>query len=280
MNDIYELYAIRYATRGNRNASENFIVNAWSQSEDNTESPIDYYFWVIKNDSRVFVVDTGFTQAEAAVRRQASGGVWNPQFFCDPVDGVRMLGIDPASVTDVVLTHLHFDHAGSLPAFPSARFHIQEREAAYATGPNMAHQFLNSAYSTDYIKEFIDLLYGGRIVFHNGDGVLAPGISLHLLPGHTLGLQGVRVSTKRGHVVLAGDSTHFYVNFETNSPFPIVADVPAMLESFSRLDTLADSRNHIIPGHDPLIRSRYLPLSSKLSEVVFRLDDPNYLLKT
>jgi glyoxylase-like metal-dependent hydrolase (beta-lactamase superfamily II) len=273
MSDIYEPYAIRYATRGNRYSSENFIVNAWTDGGSSAESPIDYYFWVIKNSSRVIIVDTGFTQAEATVRRQASGGVWDPQFFCEPVDAVRMLGVDPASVSDIVLTHLHFDHAGSLSAFPSARFHIQEREVAYATGPNMAHQFLNSAYSPDHIKEFIDLLYGGRVVFHDGDSTLVPGVSLHPLPGHTLGLQGVRVSTKRGQVLLASDSTHFYANFETSSPFPIVANVTAMMESFSRLSVLADSKDHIIPGHDPLVRKKYAPLSQKLGDVVFRLDE-------
>ena len=272
MSEIYEAYAIRYATRGNRYSSENFIINAWTQGGANAESPIDYYFWIIRNSSRVIVIDTGFTQAEADVRRRSSGGVWDPHFFCDPVDAVRMLGIDPAAVSDVVLTHLHFDHAGSLSAFPSARFHIQEREVIYATGPNMNHQFLNSAYSADQIKEFIDLLYGGRVVFHDGDSVLAPGVSLHPLPGHTLGLQGVRVATRRGHVLLAGDSTHFYANFENIAPFPIVANVTAMIESFSRLHVLADSQDHIVPGHDPLVRKKYPPLSQELGDVVFRLD--------
>ncbi len=274
MNDVYELYAIRYATRGNRYASENFIINAWTQGGSSAESPIDYYFWVIKNASRAIVVDTGFTRAEAVVRRQASGGVWDPTFFCDPVDAVRMLGVDPAAVSDVVLTHLHFDHAGSLSAFPSARFHVQEQEVAYATGPNMNHQFLNSAYSPDHIKEFIDLLYGGRVVFHQGDSALAPGVSLHPLPGHTLGLQGVRVSTKRGSVLIAGDATHFYANFENTAPFPIVANVTAMLASFSRFMELADSPDHIIPGHDPLVRKKYTPFSPELGDVVFRLDEP------
>lgn len=274
MNEIYEPYAIRYATRAGRYSSENFIVNAWSDGGSSAESPIDYYFWVIKNDTRVIVVDTGFTRKEADIRRQLSGGVWDPQFFCDPAEAVQMLGIDPASVTDVVLTHLHFDHAGSLSAFPSARFHIQEREVAYATGPNMAHQFLNSAYSPDHLKEFIDLLYSNRVVFHDGDAVLAPGVSLHPLPGHTLGLQGVRVATRRGHVLLASDSTHFYVNFESNSPFPIVADVVSMMKSFARLYSLADSKDHIIPGHDPLVRTKYTPLPKDLGEIIFRLDKP------
>ena len=274
MSSIYDLYAIRYATRSGRSSSENFIGNAWSSGGDDSDSPIDYYFWAIRNGSRTIVVDTGFTREEAAIRREATGGVWRPHFFCDPADGLRMIGIDPQTVTDVILTHLHFDHIGSLPAFPSARFHVQEEEVQYAIGRNMAHQFLNSAYSRDHIKQMVDLIYGGRVVFHNGEVNLFPGISLHPLPGHTLGLQGVRVSTARGAVMLAGDSSHFYVNFQRTAPFPIVADVTRMIGSFSKLSALADSPDHIIPGHDPLVGASYPAVSPQFGEIAYRLDQP------
>ncbi len=110
----------------------------------------------------------------------------------------------------------------------------------------------------------------GRVVFHAGDEELYPGITLHHLPGHTLGLQAVRVQTERGAVVLASDVIHFWANLERETPFPIVADVVGYLEALRRLRTLAPSIDHIIPGHDPQVLQRF-PAEPNTQDIV-RLD--------
>jgi glyoxylase-like metal-dependent hydrolase (beta-lactamase superfamily II) len=115
-------------------------------------------------------------------------------------------------------------------------------------------------------------VYDDRVVFHAGDALLCPGVSLHHLPGHTLGLQAVRVDTDRGPVVLASDASHFWANLEREIPFPIVADVPAYLESLRALRKLAPSLDHIIPGHDPQVLARF-PAEPGIADVV-RLDLP------
>lgn len=79
--------------------------------------------------------------------------------------------------------------------------------------------------------------------------------------GHSRGLQAVRVRTARGWVVLASDTSHFYENFATRRPFPIVVDVEDALAGFDRLYALADSPDHIIPGHDPLVMQAYPTVS-------------------
>jgi len=109
--------------------------------------------------------------------------------------------------------------------------------------------------------------------FHDGDAELAPGISLHYIGGHTMGLQVVRVATRRGWLVLASDASHFYANMEQVRPFPIVYNVAEMVEGYERLRALADSPAHIIPGHDPLVLERYpAPPDSALQGIVSRLD--------
>ena len=116
---------------------------------------------------------------------------------------------------------------------------------------------------------------------YDEDADIAPGITLHRLPGHTDGLQVVRVPTRRGIVVLASDASHFYENFARRSPFPICYSEPDTLMSHDRLEQLADSEDHIIPGHDPLVRELYSPLATELDGWAYRLDDaPSKPLRT
>jgi glyoxylase-like metal-dependent hydrolase (beta-lactamase superfamily II) len=95
---------------------------------------------------------------------------------------------------------------------------------------------------------------------------------LHLIGGHTLGLQAVRVNTRRGWVVLASDASHLYANLEQERPYPIVWSVGDMIEGYARLSALAQSAAHIIPGHDPLVLARYPAPSRALEGIAARLD--------
>jgi glyoxylase-like metal-dependent hydrolase (beta-lactamase superfamily II) len=95
---------------------------------------------------------------------------------------------------------------------------------------------------------------------------------LHLIGGHSGGLQVVRVPTARGWVVLASDAAYFWANIRTRSPFPIVVDMARMLEGYNILESLADGLDHIIPGHGPLLFSRF-PSAPGQGDVV-RLDLP------
>ncbi len=82
----------------------------------------------------------------------------------------------------------------------------------------------------------------------------------------------MRVKTDTGWVVLASDATHLYENFERRRPFPIVVDVEATLKSYSRLEALATSRRHVVPGHDPLVLKRYPALNAETEGIIHRLD--------
>jgi hypothetical protein len=113
-------------------------------------------------------------------------------------------------------------------------------------------------------------VYAGRVVFHDGIDNLAAGISLHLIGGHSGGLQIVRVHTARGWVVLASDAAHFWANIRKRQPFPLVVDVFRMAEGWRKCEELADGPDHIIPGHDPLVLQRF-PAVAGNSEAV-RID--------
>ena len=136
----------------------------------------------------------------------------------------------------------------------------------------MCSECFRGAFEAEDVAGMVRRVYAGRVQFHDGDAELFPGISLHLIGGHTMGLQVVRVSTRRGWVVLASDASHFYANMEQSRPFPIVWSVTDMVAGYGRLRSLAASPGHIIPGHDPLVLERYPAPAKELEGIVARLD--------
>jgi glyoxylase-like metal-dependent hydrolase (beta-lactamase superfamily II) len=256
----FELFAVRYAT-ASRKQSDCFIGGDPAAAP----MPMDYFVWVARNERSTVVIDTGFDAAAAKQRGR--------ELLREPGDGLRLLGVDCAKVRDVIITHLHYDHAGNLPLFPAARFHLQEAEMQYATGRHMAHPFFAHAYELDCVLTMVRLAYGARVKFHNGDAEIVPGITVHHVGGHTLGLQVVRVWTRLGWVVLASDAAHYLANMTTGRPFPIVADVGRMIGGWDRLKDLAGSPGYIIPGHDPEVMRRYRQAGPNLRGVAVRLDD-------
>jgi glyoxylase-like metal-dependent hydrolase (beta-lactamase superfamily II) len=261
-SEPFEIFAIRYAHLGNRHPSENFLL----ADPHEFASDLDYFVWVLRRKDSSFVVDTGFG-TEAAARRQR-------EWLRCPADSLGLLGMDASEVSDVILTHLHYDHAGNLHRFPRARFHLQDDEMAFATGRSMCQPTLRTPFDLENTLEMVRLVYSEKAVFHDGDIELVPGLSVHRVGGHSAGLQVLRVSTRRGWVVLASDASHLYANFEQRRPFPIVYNVAEMLEGFELLRRLSDSPEHIVPGHDPLVMQFY-PAPTRESEgIVVRLDVP------
>jgi glyoxylase-like metal-dependent hydrolase (beta-lactamase superfamily II) len=258
----YEIYAIKYGDH-QRNASENFIGG----DPHNGPMPIDYFVWVIKGPQKSWVVDTGFSRE---VGRQRGRNVTR----C-PSEGLKALDVDPDRIEDVIITHMHYDHAGNHHLFQRARFHVQDKEMFYCTGRCMCHGVMSGPFDVEDVVAMVRRVYSGRAVFHDGDEEIAPGITVHRVGGHTMGLQMVRVWTRRGWVVLASDASHYYANMEQARPFPIVYNVPDMLEGHKRAYALAESRKHVIPGHDPLVLKRYPAPHRDLQGIVARLDlDP------
>ncbi len=242
----YEIFALRYGTHADRVARANFLT----VDDHAAPMPLDYFVWVVRGGGTTIVVDTGM--AEAAVRTKPGRKV------LAPVEAVLgRVGVDPAAVRDVVLTHLHYDHAGRTDLFPAAQFHIQDAEMAYCTGRCMCHDVLRNPFAVEDVVAAVRFVHSGRMRFHDGTAEIAPGISVHLVGGHTGGLQVVRVPTARGWVVLASDATHYWANIRTRNPFPLVADVARMLEGYRILEALADGPDHIIPGHDPAVLTRF-----------------------
>ena len=256
----FEVFAVRYAHVGNRHPSENFIL----ADPHEFAADLDYYVWVIRRSDCSFLIDTGFAE-EAAIRR-------GRELFRNPAEALPLLSMNADQVTDVILSHLHYDHAGNLDRFPRARFHVQDREVLYATGRCMCHAPLRAPFDLENILHMVRHVFAGRAVFHDGDSEILPGLYLYRVGGHSAGLQIVRVWTRRGWVVLAADASHLYDHFQRSRIFPVVYNVAEMLEGYKRLYQLADSAAHIVPGHDPLVMKYYPAPGPELQGIVVRLD--------
>ncbi|HEX9584823.1 MAG TPA: N-acyl homoserine lactonase family protein [Gammaproteobacteria bacterium] len=255
----YEVYAVKY---GERMATRGAAL-VYGDPHD-APMAMDYYVWAIRNEDRTVVVDVGYGREEGERRGRT--------FLRCPTDGLKLIGIDAAAVRDVIITHMHYDHAGNLEKFPEAIFHIQDEELAYVTGRAMTHEFLRRSFNIDDVTDMVRLIYGDRVIFHAGDDEMAPGISLHHVPGHTRGLQSVCVNTQRGIVVLASDAAHYYENVEAETPFATLENMFLMLEGYRKVKALAPSDAHLVPGHDPKVLERYAAPARALEGIVARLD--------
>lgn len=241
---FFEVYAIQYAA--SRRPSREFFLGA---DPHDGPAPINYFVWLIRNGDRYILVDTGFSATRAAARGR--------DFIRCPTEGLGQLGVAAEDVDTVIITHLHYDHAGNLDLFPNATFILQDEEMRYATGRYMRHGLMRVPFELSDVLLMVSHNYAGRVRFVNGSVDLEPGIGLHHLPGHSLGLQAVTVNTGRGRLCLASDTVHFFDNARLGSPFPITAHVGQALDGHEAAIALAGGYDRLIPGHDPRVTEIY-----------------------
>jgi glyoxylase-like metal-dependent hydrolase (beta-lactamase superfamily II) len=244
--DEYHIYSLCYGRSSDRRVFNAFIMPG---DFHDGPMPIDYNVWVVENAERRLIVDLGFSPQ--AARRH------NRVLVHDPVAALEAIGIPAGDVTDIVLTHLHCDHAGNIDRFPNAMVHIQDSEVSFATGRCMCEDRLNFVFELDDVLNIVRKNFGKQLAFHDGDEPLFPGVTLHKLLGHTNGLQAVRVNTPRGQVLLASDATHFFPNAYNQNPYPVTIDVAASIASYRKMFAIVSGPDFLIPGHDPKIRTIY-----------------------
>ena len=256
----YEVYAMRYGASIMK-SQRAFIM----EDPHDGPWPIFYYVWLIRGEGRNILLDTGFSKERAIARKR--------DVFCCPSEALAPFGLSASDIDTIILSHLHYDHAGNIPVFPNAEIFVQDEEVRFATGRYVRYPAVRLPFEADDVIELVRQNYNGRVRFVDGDKELFPGIKVHLMGGHSRGLMAATVDTRRGKLMLASDCAHFFDNITLENPFPIVADVPTQCETQERLLELADSPDHVIPGHDPLIMDLY-PKHPEDEETVILSDDP------
>lgn len=211
---------------------------------------IQMMVWLVQGPGgRNVLVDSGFWR-ERMVRN------WKPRDFVRPSEALAKVKLDPAQVTDVVITHLHWDHAGGVDLFPNARVWIQKEEYDYYRTP--AVRATRTGVDAEDLAVLERLEAQGKLMLIPGDAQqILPGITVYTGGKHTYASQYVGVSTAAGTVVLASDNLYLYENLEKRVPIAQTLDPASNLRAQERMLRIASSPRLIVPGHDPAVFMRF-----------------------
>ncbi len=244
----YEVYAVRYAKM-----LDYPVDSLVAGAETGRTLDIAMTFWVLKGpEGRTVLVDAGFYRPRLFKERKGIAE------FTRPDEALGRLGIKPEEVTDVVLTHMHWDHADGADLFRKARVWIQKDEFAYYTRGVKPLEGNHSDDELNYASALVKLNAGGRVRLVDGDAKeILPGVTVYTGGRHTFASQYVGVITKVGRVVIASDNVYLYENLDKHVPIASTFDAKSNLAAQDRMKQLATHPRLIIPGHDPQVFVRF-----------------------
>lgn len=243
----YEVYAVRFGT------IPQFRVSGLVAGADASRRlDIPVMVWLLKgSNGRRVLVDSGFHQQKFVDQ-------WKVRAFRSPAMAVAAAGVKPEEITDVIITHAHWDHAGGIDLFPNATIWIQREEYEYYTGEAWHSRTTRGGIDETDMLSFVRLNVQGRVRFVNGDDQeIITGIRCYTGGRHTQASQFVSAATSEGAVVLASDNMYLYENLEKRAPIGQTLDRAANLRAQDRMKTLVPNPSMIVPGHDPAVFDRY-----------------------
>lgn len=241
----YEIYAIRYAT------IKDFAVSGLIAGADRSRKmDIAMMVWLVKAPGRNILVDSGFYRDKFMQQ-------WKPVDYVKPSEAISKLGLKPEDITDLIITHIHWDHADGFDLFPKAKIWIQKDELEYYAGEAwQGHR--RTAADPETIIGLVKLNTEGRVALVNGDAQqILPGITCYIGGKHTYQSQYVGVNTKAGTVILASDNVYLYENLEKHLPIAQTLDAASNLRAQDRMKDLAANPKLIVPGHDPAVMTSF-----------------------
>jgi glyoxylase-like metal-dependent hydrolase (beta-lactamase superfamily II) len=252
----YEIYALKYAGPFTSSVAMVFFNTDWDKTIAR-----NYYIWAVKGKGRTVVFDAGVRPALAAERKLRG--------YVPPDQLLRRIGIDAGEVQHLVVSHIHFDHAGGIGLFPKARIYVQRKEYDFWVHEPLSRRPPFAAIADPVvIEQFRNLETSDRLALVEGDQEILPGIELLLTPGHTPGLQSMAVATSKGTAILTSDCAHVHRSFVEDNPSSLITDLPAWLGSYTKLRRKVDGDlSMLFPGHDKDMLEKF----PKVAEDVTRL---------
>jgi glyoxylase-like metal-dependent hydrolase (beta-lactamase superfamily II) len=265
----YDVIAVRYGTRLTTKSDVFLHYGVYGEPDEPVQ--MDYFFWVLRGGGHTILVDCGFNEASGARRGRT--------MLCPPTAALRRLGIDPADVSVLILTHAHYDHIGNIEQFPAADLVMSAKEFEFWTSPLGGRPLFATSAEADDIAALRRAHADGRLTLLPGPAE-GPGPAAHTIAGnlrvlevggHTPGQLIVLARTEDGEAVLASDALHYYDEVRLDRPFAHVADLPAMYQTLDLLRELAgDGTRQLVAGHDPAVMHRFTPLADGLAVQIGR----------
>jgi glyoxylase-like metal-dependent hydrolase (beta-lactamase superfamily II) len=247
----YEAFAVRFGIL------PAFSVSGLVAGADRARKlDIPVMVWLLKgSNGRQVLVDSGFY-------RQKFLDQWKPRDFRSPAAAVEAAGVKPEAITDIIISHAHWDHVDGADLFPKATIWIQREEYRYYTGEAWHQRNTHNGIDADDMLALLKINTDGRLRFVEGDDQeIIPGIRCYTGGKHTRESQYVTGKTDAGTVVLASDNVYLYENLEKHVPIAATLDTESNLRAQDRIRTLASDPRLIVPGHDPLVFERFPAVS-------------------
>jgi glyoxylase-like metal-dependent hydrolase (beta-lactamase superfamily II) len=246
---VYQVSAVRFATVPSY--PTRFLV---AGADSTRRTPLAFTVWLIQGGDRVILMDAGFYRQKFIDR-------WKPENYARPSEVLAANGVRPESVTDIVISHIHWDHLDGADLFPKARIWLQRAEFEHHTNDSGA--VLDRAIDPDDAKMLASLRAAGRVRLVDGDSVtIMPGITVFTGGKHTFASQYATVQSRLadgriGTIVLASDNAYLYENLEQHRPITQSLDTLSNLRAQERMRRLASNPRLIVPGHDVEVFTRF-----------------------
>jgi glyoxylase-like metal-dependent hydrolase (beta-lactamase superfamily II) len=252
----YSIQAIRYAR------SPGFPVSGLVIGAPKDEKvDIAMAFWLIRGGGRNILFDSGF-------HRESWLKYFPMNELVRPDEAVKLAGVQPEEVTDIVISHAHWDHMGGIDLFPEATVWIQKEEFRYYTGEAWQAGGQHGGIDAEDVKELVKLNTEGRLRLIDGDNVeIFPGIRAYTGARHTYASQYIRVEGSPSYV-LASDNCYLYLNLAEHRASATFseADEPGNIQNQARMIELAGSIDRVIPGHDALQFQKF-PTQGRIARI-------------
>ena len=239
----YEVYALSYGVY------PDFPVSALLAGADKTRKiELQMMIWLIKGPGgKNILIDTGCYH-ENVVKGK---GIRN---LIKASDAIAKLGLSAADITDVIITHMHWDHADGMDLFSNAKIWIQKDEYSYYTGAAWQAGGKSGGIEPDDVLTLVKLNTAHKVSLVDGDDrEIIDGIKVYTGGRHTFASQYVSVRTASGTVVIASDNMYLYENLEKHAPIAQTFDAESNLKAQDRMKQIASRPDLIVPGHDPMV---------------------------
>lgn len=249
---VYEVYAVSYGQ------IPDFRVSGLVKGADrDRRMDIEMLVWVLKSPDRVVLVDAGFYRPHFFEH-------WTLRNYRRPSEAIGDLGLQPEDVDDIVVTHMHWDHADGVDLFPKAKVWVQQAEYEYYMGPAWQQTSRRGGgVDPEDLRMLLDLNLEGRLRLVDGEQHILPGISVHIGGKHTFESQYVEANSRQGSIILASDNVYLYENLDKQVPIAATFDADSNLRAQRRMLQLAARPQLVIPGHDPAVLERFPHVTSR-----------------
>ena len=252
----YSIEAIRYAVSPDVPVAELVVNGPKDQKVD-----VAMVVWLIRGAGHTILFDSGF-------HRDTFLKDFPMKDYLRPDEALKTAGVDPQDVTDIVISHAHWDHMGGIDLFPKAIVWIQREEYRYYTGDAWQKDGKHGGIDPGDVQELVRLNTEHRVRFVDGDNVeIFPGITAYTGSRHTFDSQYLRVAGSPSYV-LASDNVYFYLNLSDHlaSATFSVADHAANTAQQKRMIELAGSVDRVVPGHD-ILQFQKFPTTGRVAKI-------------